>query len=57
MNLRKLAKASNQAQKQAAGKAEEGKEKDIKVDSKILISKLYSFLQLVKASKYSLVNN
>ena len=33
MNLRKLAKASNQAQKQAAGKAEEGKEKDIKVDS------------------------
>ena len=33
MNLRKLAKASNQAQKQAVGKAEEGKEKDIKVDS------------------------
>ena len=55
MNLRKLAKASNDAQKQAARKSKEGKEediKDIKVDSKILISNLFihSFLQLVKAS-------
>ena len=44
MNLRKLAKASNNAQKQAARKSKEGKEediKDIKVDSKILIFNLF----------------
>ena len=40
MNLRKLAKASNDAQKQAARKSKEGKEediKDIKVDSNVFI--------------------
>ena len=41
MNLRKLAKASNDAQKQAVRKAKEGKEEDIKVDSKILIFNLF----------------